>query len=58
MFIKRITKYEYPDGMPIYKITQTVVYFCGIPIYQSIKKPCAKAIDMIHAKKIDLELIS
>jgi hypothetical protein len=57
MLIKRITMYEYPDGMPIYKITQTVVYFCGIPVYRSIKKPGERVINMIKERNINLELI-
>jgi hypothetical protein len=57
MFIKRITQYEYPDGMPIYKITRTTVYILGIPFYRSIKKPNEKVISMIKEKNINLELI-
>jgi hypothetical protein len=56
MFIKKITHYEYPDGMPIYKITRSTVYILGIPFYRSIKKPNERAISMIKKHKVDIEL--
>jgi hypothetical protein len=57
MFIKKITQYEYPDGMPAFKITRTTVYILGIPLYRSIIKPNERAMKRISDRGINLELI-
>ena len=56
MFIKKITQYEYPNGMRYCKITKSTVYFFGLPVYRSIKMPCNKEMQKLHEANIKIEL--